>query len=84
LWTQLPIRVDIQTQTERTTMKQHRDTAPTPTSLRREEAQRRRKRRRLPAWRDTARVNEWCGWRMKCEATQSLVRTFSDTEQAWS
>lgn len=84
MWAQLPVRVDIQTQTERTTMKQHRDTEPTPTSLRREEAQRRRKRRRLPMWQDTARVNEWCGWRMKCEATQSLVRTFSDTEQAWS
>ena len=70
LWAQLPIRVDIQTQTERTTMKQHRDTTITPTSARRLEQPKNARGKRSPMWRDTARVNEWCGWRMKCESVK--------------
>jgi len=70
LWTQLPIRVDIQTQTERTTMKQHRDTTITPTSARRLAQPKNARGKRSPMWRDTARVNEWCGWRMKCESVK--------------
>ena len=45
-------------------MKEHRDTAPTPTSLRREQQPRNKRVRRVPVWRDERRVNEWCGWRM--------------------
>jgi hypothetical protein len=45
-------------------MKEHRDTAPTPTSLRREQQPRNKRVRRVPMWRDDKRVNEWCGWRM--------------------
>ena len=70
LWAQLPIRVDIQTQTERTTMKQHRDTTMTPTSARRLAQPKNARGKRSPMWRDTARVNEWCGWRMKCESVK--------------
>jgi len=70
LWAQLPIRVDIQTQTERTTMKQHRDTTITPTSARRLAQPKNARGKRSPMWRDTARVNEWCGWRMKCESVK--------------
>jgi len=70
LWAQLPIRVDIQTQTERTTMKQHRDTTITPTSARRLAQPKNARGKRSPMWRDTARVNEWCGWRMMCESVK--------------
>ena len=52
------------------TMREHRDTAPTPTSLRREQQPRNKRVRRVPVWRDEKRVNEWCGWRMSVTRTQ--------------
>ena len=61
-------------------MKEHRDTAPTPTSLRREQQPRNKRVRRVPMWRDDRRVNEWCGWRMS--VTQ--VREFDASQQVWS
>ena len=51
-------------------MREHRDTAPTPTSLRREQQPRNKRVRRVPVWRDERRVNEWCGWRMCVTRTQ--------------
>ena len=51
-------------------MREHRDTAPTPTSLRREQQPRNKRVRRVPMWRDDNRVNEWCGWRMSVTRTQ--------------
>jgi hypothetical protein len=52
-------------------MKEHRDTAPTPTSLRREQQPRNK------------RVNEWCGWRMSV-AQVPRVREFDASQQVWS
>ena len=52
------------------TMREHRDTAPTPTSLRREQQPRNKRVRRVPVWRDEKRVNEWCGWRMSVTRAQ--------------
>ena len=51
-------------------MREHRDTTPTPTSLRREQQPRNKRVRRVPVWRDERRVNEWCGWRMSVTRTQ--------------
>ena len=63
-------------------MKQHRDTAPTPTSLRREKQARNKRVRRVATWRNDQLVNEWCGWRIKCEPV--MVREFDPTQQVWS
>jgi hypothetical protein len=64
-------------------MKEHRDTAPTPTSLRREQQPRNKRVRRVPMWRDDKRVNEWCGWRMSV-AQVPQVREFDASQQVWS
>ena len=64
-------------------MKEHRDTAPTPTSLRREAQPRNKRVRQVPAWRDDKRVNEWCGWRMSV-AQVPRVREFDASQQVWS
>lgn len=80
LWTQLPIRVDIQTNNKENKVKEHRDTAPTPTSLRREELE--RKSKNAFWWNDKA-VNEWCGWRMSIKQVPR-VREFDASQQVWS
>jgi len=71
-------------------MKEHRDTEPTPTSLRREQQPRNKRVRRVPMWRDDKRVNEWCDWTMsvnahlhKCWNSQQ-VREFEPSQQVWS
>jgi hypothetical protein len=64
-------------------MKEHRDTAPTPTSLRREQQPRNKRVRRVPMWRDDKRVNEWCGWRMSVTQVPQ-VREFDASQQVWS
>ncbi len=65
-------------------MREHTDTETTPTSTRRLAQPKNARAKRSPSWKDTARVNEWCGWRMKCDATRIQVREFNLTEQAWS
>ena len=65
-------------------MREHTDPETTPTSTRRLAQPKNARAKRSPSWKDTARVNEWCGWRMKCDATQIQVREFNLTEQAWS
>jgi hypothetical protein len=64
-------------------VKEHRNTAPTPTSLRREEQLRNRRKRRVATWRDDRLVNEWCGWRMSI-AQVPRVREFDASQQVWS
>ena len=65
-------------------MREHTDTETTPTTTRRLAQPKNARAKRSLSWKDTARVNEWCGWRMKCDATQIQVREFNLTEQAWS
>lgn len=43
---------------------EHRDTEPTPTSLRRLEQPVNKRQRKYRTWRDDARIKTWCGWRM--------------------
>lgn len=61
-------------------MKEHRDTEPTPTSLRRLAQPRNARGRKSAVWRDEVRVNQWCGWRMSV----ARVREFDATQQVWS
>lgn len=80
LWAQLPIRVDIHTNNKENKVKEHRNTAPTPTSLRREELERKPKN---AFWWNEKAVNEWCGWRMSIKQVPR-VREFDASQQVWS
>jgi len=46
-------------------MKEHRDTAPTPTSLRREKRERELRPIVNAYWWNNKLVGEWCAWRVK-------------------
>ena len=71
-------------------MREHRDTAPTPTSLRREAQPRNKRVRRVPMWRDDKRVNEWCDWTMSVNShlhecwNMQRWREFDASQQVWS
>lgn len=51
-------------------MKEHRDTAITPTSQRRLALPKNARSKRIRSWKDTRTVNEYLGWRMHCESVK--------------
>ena len=70
--------------------KEHCNTEPTPTSLRRETQLNQRRARNYRSWRDDARVNDWCEWEIRCfpMRVKSMIRVYNSNGnyqgQVWS
>ncbi len=70
--------------------KEHCNTEPTPTSLRREAQLIKYAPRNYRPWRDDARINDWCEWEIRCFPirVKSMIRFYDSNGnyegQVWS